>query len=94
MLVMEAAAAIASDDASFAESHLDLLRQWVKYLIDNGADPGNQLCTDDFAGHLAHNANLSVKAIVAIACYADLCERAGKTDDAKKFRAKPEDFVQ
>ncbi|MBO7303350.1 MAG: DUF4965 domain-containing protein [Clostridia bacterium] len=67
MLIMEAAIALASGNVSFANEHFDLLETWVKYLVENGRDPENQLCTDDFAGHLAHNCNLSLKAIMGIA---------------------------
>ncbi len=67
MLIMEAAVALSTGDISFANSHIELLEQWVQYLLNNGADPENQLCTDDFAGHLAHNCNLSLKAIMGIA---------------------------
>ena len=98
MLVMEAAAALASGDASFAESHLDLLRQWVKYLLDNGADPGNQLCTDDFAGHLAHNCNLALKAIMGIASLAIILEMLGEKREAagyaKKAKALAQDWLR
>ncbi len=66
MLIMEAAAAIAGKDASFAASHMDVLEKWADYLLKNGADPANQLCTDDFAGHLAHNCNLTLKAMMGI----------------------------
>ncbi len=98
MLVMEASAAIASGDASFAASHLDLLRQWVKYLLDNGADPGNQLCTDDFAGHLAHNCNLALKAIMGIASLAIILEMLGQRKEAagyaKKAKALAADWLR
>ena len=85
MLIMEATAAIASRDVSFALSHMDMLEKWVKYLIDNGYDPANQLCTDDFAGHLAHNCNLSLKAIMGIESMAILCRMSGRAEDAKHY---------
>ena len=81
MLVMEAMTAIASDDFSFAESHKNHLDKWVKYLIDNGRDPENQLCTDDFAGHLAHNCNLSLKAIMGIASYGIILDGIGENGE-------------
>ena len=87
MLIMEAATAIADGDASFAASHLDVLEGWVQYLIENGRDPENQLCTDDFAGHLAHNCNLTLKAIMGIASLGIIYDMLGKTEESEKYLA-------
>lgn len=69
----------------YAEKHWNMLTQWVNYLLENGLNPENQLGTDDFSGHLAHNVNLSVKAILAIACYGKLAGMLGKTDLKEKY---------
>ncbi|OBZ16480.1 glutaminase family protein [Bacillus sp. FJAT-26390] len=85
MLIMAAAVCLSEQNADFAENHWELLTKWANYLIENGLDPNNQLCTDDFAGHLAHNANLSVKAIIGIGAYATLCRMLGKTEDMSRY---------
>jgi len=79
--------AIAKDDgnANFVSPWWPQLTQWTKYLEQFGLDPEDQLCTDDFMGHLAHNANLSVKAILALAAYGDLCRMRGDAATADKY---------
>src|SRR5262249_27675353 len=67
--------------------------KWAQYLRDKGLDPENQLCTDDFAGHLAHNTNLSLKAILALSGYALLCEMASKTGEAADYRKTTQEMA-
>ncbi|CAI6051249.1 glutaminase family protein [Cohnella sp. JJ-181] len=87
MLIMTAAICRAEGHAGFAEENLEQLARWARYLLDNGLDPAEQLCTDDFAGHQAHNANLSIKAIMGIAGYADVLDRLGRSEEAEAFRS-------
>lgn len=84
MLILAAALAEETGSDAFAREFWPLLETWAKYLVDSGIDPDNQLCTDDFAGHLPHNANLSLKAIIGIAAFGLLCDRLGKAEEAKR----------
>jgi hypothetical protein len=77
MLILLAALAKMEGNADFADKYWSTVQKWAGFLKDKGFDPENQLCTDDFAGHLAHNVNLSAKAIVALGAYGQLCRLRG-----------------
>jgi len=81
--------AITQEDGNtkFITPYWKQLKTWAAYLAQYGLDPGDQLCTDDFMGHLDHNANLSIKAIVALAAYADMCKWKGDTANAITYAA-------
>ena len=93
MIICLAALAQVEGTAEFASYWWPTVTKWAQYLEKFGFDPGNQLCTDDFAGHLAHNANLAAKSIVALACYARLAKALGYEDVAAKYSAMAKDMV-
>ena len=93
MLIITAAVAQQEGNADYAAKHWDALTTWTDYLVQYGLDPENQLCTDDFAGHFAHNTNLSIKAIVGIASYGYLADLLGKKDVAEKYTAIARDYA-
>lgn len=94
MLAVTAAVCAMEGSAAYTEKHWDTLTTWTDYLVRYGLDPENQLCTDDFAGHFAHNVNLSAKAIVGIACYGRMAEMLGKRETAEKYTAKAREMAQ
>jgi hypothetical protein len=85
MLILCDAVSQITGDSTWLTPWWPKLTQWAKYLEQYGLDPEEQLCTDDFMGHLAHNANLSVKAILGLAAYGDLCKMRGDQENAEKY---------
>jgi Domain of unknown function (DUF4965)/Domain of unknown function (DUF1793)/Domain of unknown function (DUF5127)/Domain of unknown function (DUF4964) len=87
LLILVAALGRTQGNWHVAEQYWPLLTKWSDYLAQKGLDPENQLSTDDFAGHLAHNANLSIKAIEGLGAYAAMARGLGKTDEANRVEA-------
>ncbi|OXU16118.1 glutaminase family protein [Sedimentisphaera salicampi] len=94
MILLTAAAVKAEGDVEFARKYWDILSSWAEYLKSKGLDPENQLCTDDFAGHLAHNVNLSMKAIVSLAAYADMADMMGEKARASLYRRTAQKYAK
>lgn len=93
MLLMLAALAKIEGKADYAAQYWPQIEKWANYLREKGLDPENQLCTDDFAGHLAHNANLSLKAIAGLGGYAMLCDLTGRKDEGARFRKEAQNMA-
>jgi hypothetical protein len=94
LLILLTAIAQIDGNANFAARYWPKLEQWADYLLQKGFDPENQLCTDDFAGHLAHNVNLSAKAITALGAFAKLCDMRDNHDEAQRYRKVATEFAQ
>ncbi len=93
LLLLMAALAQMEGNADFAGLYWSRLEQWAEYLKAKGFDPENQLCTDDFAGHLAHNVNLSVKAICGLGAFGKLCELHGDKAKAQEYSKLAKEFA-
>jgi hypothetical protein len=94
MIILTYAVCLKDNNSSYAEKYWNSLQKWAEYLKEKGLDPENQLCTDDFTGHLAHNTNLSVKAIVALGCFSKICEMTGKKEEAVQYYKLAKEYAE
>lgn len=93
MLILASAIVLIEKNYDFVKPYMHLLKKWADYLVNCGFDPDNQLCTDDFAGHLSHNCNLSIKAICGLGAFARLLNILGDIDEAQKYENTARKFA-
>lgn len=85
MLILVAALVNNERHYNFLSKNKNLLKKWADYLCEYGLDPANQKCTDDFSGHLAHNCNLSVKAIMGVKGYSVIAKYLGDEEGFEQY---------
>ncbi len=85
MLITAAAMAREMGNWDFIRQYWPQFTKWAEYLRQEGLDPANQLATNDMSGHLAHNTDLSIKAIEGLGAYAELAQGVGKPDVAADY---------
>ncbi len=94
MLILLGALSKVEGHTKYADRHWPTITKWANFLISKGYDLDNQLSTDDFAGHLAHNVNLSGKSVEAIGAYAQMCQMRGDVAEAKRVRSIAEGMAR
>lgn len=94
MLTLAAQICRIEGNTNYVNKYWDVITTWADYLSENGQDPSNQLCTDDFAGHWAHNCNLSIKAIMGVAGYAEMARIKGDQETANKYMERAREMAQ
>lgn len=87
MMTLATMITLLDGNTNYVNKYWDVMKTWTDYLVANGQDPANQLCTDDFAGHWAHNCNLSIKAIMGVAGFAEMARVKGDKATADKYMA-------
>ncbi|KAI9626114.1 hypothetical protein H4Q26_015859 [Puccinia striiformis f. sp. tritici PST-130] len=80
-------------DADWLKKHYNTLKQWAQFLVDDGLVPAEQLSSDDFAGKLANQTNLALKAIVGIGAMSQIALATGDQDTGSKLRLTAEDYI-
>ncbi|KAL5380835.1 hypothetical protein PMIN03_008338 [Paraphaeosphaeria minitans] len=75
------------------ERSYTLWKQWTGYLVEFAKEPGNQLCTDDFAGWLPLQTNLALKGIIGIKAFSELASLLGRTGDADEHRKISDEYL-
>ena len=93
MLTLAAIIATQDGDLDYLRKYLPYMTKWANYLVENGKDPANQLCTDDFMGHSARNTNLAAKAIMGVMSYSEILRMLGDDEGANEYRAKALDMT-
>jgi len=93
MLIMSAALAKIEGNGNFANQYWPLLSRWAEYLREKGMDPENQLATNDMSGHLPHNTDLSIKAILGIGAYGKLCAMTNRPHEATSYLATAREYA-
>lgn len=93
MLTLAAVIASMDGDMDYLRKYLPYMTKWANYLVENGKDPANQLCTDDFLGKSARNINLAAKAIMGVMSYAEICRMLGDEAGYEEYKAKAKDMA-
>ncbi len=93
MVILAAVLQKITNNTDYTLKYWDLLTTWTDYLVENGKDPENQLCTDDFMGHSSRNINLALKASMGVLSYIELAKMLGKNDVAEEYEKKVKPMI-
>ena len=90
MIILAAMLQKLTGNTDYTTRYWNLLTAWADYLVENGKDPTNQLCTDDFMGPSERNINLALKSVLGVYSYIELCKMLGYDDLVETYTGKAE----